>query len=74
MNTKEKAEKLVENHRLLLYDLDDTTQAIHHAIISIEYTIEVLEIVKERQELDTFYLNDEIKYQTKILNELKSRI
>ena len=77
MNTKEKADALVEKH----YDISKAfrtkivlNHAIEHSIVSVEHTIEVLENVMFKTAGSAREIDYAISEQTEILNELKSRL
>ena len=74
MNTKEKADALVEKHYAISKAFRTKIvlkHSIEHAIVSVEHTIEVLRETSKHYYED---IADAIDEQTEILNELKSRI
>ena len=71
MNTKEKADALVEKHYNAIRTDIDIFDATKLSILSIEHTIEVLRETSKHYYED---IADAIDEQTEILNELKSRI
>ena len=85
MTTKEKADALVEKHKPYAYvsihfaevmKYEHTLNATNCAIKSVEYTIEVLNSVFEKQEgtTDTYPTANAVLEQSEILTELKSRV
>jgi hypothetical protein len=70
MNTKEKADALVEKHYNAIRTDIDIFDATKLSILSIEHTIEVLDRMGSNEYSDFEIYNE----QTEILNELKSRI
>jgi hypothetical protein len=70
MDTKEKADALVEKHYNAIRTDIDIFDTIKLSILSVEHTIEVFARM-EYNEYSDFEIYNE---QTEILNELKSRI
>jgi hypothetical protein len=76
MNTKEKADALIEKFYNAIRTDIDIFDATKLSILSVEHTIEVMEAERKSRIhiLDTAVCDKIITEQTELLTELKSRI